>query len=506
VAGPGNILIKVGAEAGQAVRELSTVNRALGDTMTSSEKMGAGMRKAALPAAAALGAIAVAGVGAAKAAAEDAAEQEHLAGVLERTTGATKAQVAQTEDWIASLSRATGVSDSELRPALEAIVTSTGDLTKSQTLMSQALDISAASGKDISTVSTAIAKGYQGSTAALAKLVPGLSEGARKSKDFSVIMAELQEKTGGAAGEAAGTAAGQWKILTNQIGELQEALGAALLPVIDSLMPVLLRLSDFAGGNTKAITLLVAAIAALAAGILVINGVMKVYNALQLVTRAATVVWTAAQWLLNAALTANPIGLVVVALAALAVGLVVAYRKSSTFREIVAGAMDAVRVAVSALVGAFRTLLAAASSAFDWIVAHWKLALFAFGPLGAAVYLIITNFRTLEAVAKAVAGTVAAAIRTISDAIAGVVDAVKELIGWLGRVHVPHIDLPGPFAFGAVPGPSSRSSSSSSSRAAPAPVTINVTGALDPEGTARAILRVLNAHNRRQGTSLAGLF
>lgn len=503
--GPGNILIKVGAEAGQAVRELSTVNKALGDTTSSSEKMGAGMRKAAIPAAAALGAIAIAGVGAAKAAAADAAEQEHLAGVLERTTGATKAQVAQTEDWIASLARATGVSDSELRPALEKIVTSTGDLTKSQKLMSQALDISAASGKDISVVSTAIAKGYQGSTAALAKLVPGLSEGARKSKDFSVIMAELQQKTGGAAGEAAGTAAGQWKILTDQMGELQEKLGAALLPVIDALLPYLMRMSDFAGHNTTAITALVAAVGALAAIVLVVNAAMKVYVAWQTIVKVATKAWAAVQWLLNAALEANPIGLVVVALAALAAGLVIAYKRSETFREVVAGAMGAVHAAVDALAGAFRALVAAASAAFAWIVSHWKLALFAFGPIGAAVYLIITNFRTLEQVATTVAGAVAGAIRTISAAIHDVVAAVKELIGWLGRVHVPHIDLPGPFAFGAAPATAS-SSSSSSSRAAPAPVTVNVYGAVDPEGTARAIRRLLAGSDRRSGRVITGLY
>lgn len=50
---------------------------------------------------------------------------------------------------------------------------------------------------------------------------------------------------------------------------------------------------------------------------------------------AATVVMTGAQWLLNAALTANPIGLVVVAIGALVAGLVYAYTHSETFRNIV---------------------------------------------------------------------------------------------------------------------------------------------------------------------------
>ena len=50
---------------------------------------------------------------------------------------------------------------------------------------------------------------------------------------------------------------------------------------------------------------------------------------------AATVAWTGAQWLLNAALNANPIGLVVVAVVALIAVFVIAYKKSETFRELV---------------------------------------------------------------------------------------------------------------------------------------------------------------------------
>jgi hypothetical protein len=58
---------------------------------------------------------------------------------------------------------------------------------------------------------------------------------------------------------------------------------------------------------------------------------------------AASKVMAAGQWLLNAALTANPIGLVVVGIAALAAGLVLAYKKSETFRNIVNGAFGAIK-------------------------------------------------------------------------------------------------------------------------------------------------------------------
>src|SRR5690606_6058582 len=52
--------------------------------------------------------------------------------------------------------------------------------------------------------------------------------------------------------------------------------------------------------------------------------------------------WAVAQWALNAAMSANPIGLIVVAIAALVAGLVLAYKKSETFRNIVHGALSAV--------------------------------------------------------------------------------------------------------------------------------------------------------------------
>lgn len=59
-------------------------------------------------------------------------------------------------------------------------------------------------------------------------------------------------------------------------------------------------------------------------------------------TSVASKAMAAAQWLVNAAMSANPIGLIVVALAALAAGLVWAYQNSETFRNVVDGAFKAI--------------------------------------------------------------------------------------------------------------------------------------------------------------------
>lgn len=65
---------------------------------------------------------------------------------------------------------------------------------------------------------------------------------------------------------------------------------------------------------------------------------------------AAAKASAAAQWLLNGALSANPIGLVVVALVALAAGVVVAYKKSETFRDVVDTAFATAKSAISGVV------------------------------------------------------------------------------------------------------------------------------------------------------------
>ena len=90
-----------------------------------------------------------------------------------------------------------------------------------------------------------------------------------------------------------------------------------------------------------------------------------------LAVAAATRTYTAVQWLLNAAMSANPIGLVVVALVALAAGLVYAYKKSETFRDIVDAAWGAVSGAVGAawslIKGVFDAMGSATKSAWDLV-------------------------------------------------------------------------------------------------------------------------------------------
>ena len=544
MAGPGNIIIRVGADASSAIRELRGVNKPLQDVQSRGERMSAGVRRAAVPAAAALTALGVAGFAAAKAAAADQGAQAKLAGALERTAGATKTQVAAAEDFISKMSLATGTADDELRPALAQLASATGNVGTAQSRLKLALDIAAQSGKPLATVTKALAGAEDGRTAALGKLVPGLNKATLESKNMSKITGELADKTGGAAAEAAGTAEGQYKILQVRMAELQEEIGAALLPVIGKLTGLLSAAMDVAARHSGVIKVLAAVVAAVAGAILLANVGLAVYTAYTTIARAVTAAWTATQWLLNAALTANPIGLVVVALVALAAGLVIAYKKSETFRGIVQTALGAVKTAIGAVGTAFGALLTAATAAFDWVRAHWKLALFAFGPLGAIIYLVSTNFDKIKAAAskafdylKAVwkagsfaFGAVEAAVKGVADQFMRVynwaqdaIGVVRDLLNWIGRIDFPDApgwlgSLPGlapapaaaaaaigrhPLAAGPRGAPLSAGAGASGFGSGAMNITVNVFGAIDPEGTARTIRRTLRGFERRQG-GLAG--
>ena len=110
----------------------------------------------AIAGAAAFGAVTAAALGAVQAAAQDEQSQKKLADQMRRTTQATDEQIAAAEKHISSLMMQTGVTDDALRPALAALVRATGDAQFAQQNLTLALDISAATGKDLESVSLAL--------------------------------------------------------------------------------------------------------------------------------------------------------------------------------------------------------------------------------------------------------------------------------------------------------------------------------------------------------------
>jgi hypothetical protein len=416
--------------------------KGLDETATSADKLERGVGKAAIPAAAALAGLAAAGISAARAAAEDQQSAALLAQTLRNSTGATAASVAKTEEWISATSKSAAVADDELRPALATLVRATGDVSKSQDAMGVALDVSAATGKDVESVSNALAKAYAGNTASLGKLVPGIDKAVLASGDMDAIMAELARTTGGSAAAAADSAAGKWKGFQIQMGEAQEAIGGALLPIMTRLGSSLQGVAEWVQRNTTLFLVIAGVIGTLATAVLALNVAFKVYRATtaavtavqtimsaQLITTriglaalaiqttivsAATKAWAAVQWLLNAALTANPIGLVIAAIVALVAVIVILWNKNEGFRN--------------AVISAWNAIAAAASAVWDWIVnvvtAAWNLLL-----AGARAYIgvYVTIWNALRDGVAAVWDWIVNAVRA---ALAVVVNVVRTYVGF----------------------------------------------------------------------------
>ena len=138
-------------------------------------------KKAAIAFAAASAAIGAFAVSAVKAAAEDEAAQRKLAETIRSTTAATDAQIAGVEAYITKTSIAVGVTDDQLRPAFSRLVRSTNDVEDAQKLLNLALDLSAATGKPLETVTNALGRAYDGNTTALGKLGLGIDQAFKTS-------------------------------------------------------------------------------------------------------------------------------------------------------------------------------------------------------------------------------------------------------------------------------------------------------------------------------------
>jgi hypothetical protein len=207
------------------------------ETKTFSNKLDNALQKGAaafLAVGAAAGAMAIKiGIDAVKAAVEDEKAQKSLAITLRNTTKATDAQVKSVEDYIDKTARATGVADDQLRPSLDRLVRSTQDVTKAQKLQQLALDISAGTGKDLTTVTEALGKAYDGNLGALKRIGVPLDENIVKTKDFDAATKALSETFAGQADAAAQTFAGRMARIKIAIDEAKEQLGQALLPLLE---------------------------------------------------------------------------------------------------------------------------------------------------------------------------------------------------------------------------------------------------------------------------------
>jgi phage-related minor tail protein len=347
----------------------SSAIKGVGDTAkTTSESI----KDAGAKAGVAFAAISAGALLAAKSAAEDEQQTSQLVNTLKNVTGATDAQVKSVEDYINKTTLATGIADDKLRPAFQRLVQSTKDVGEAQKLTNLAMEIATAKHIDVQDAANALAKAHDGNMGALKRLGVSLDASTIKSKDFGKAVEELGTQFKGSLEANAQTAAGKMEIMTNSLNEAKESIGYALLPALTSLTGVFQKIAPFIQEHADLLGKAVLVVGALTGAVMLAGAAVKAYET---ITKAMAI----AQTLLNAVMSANPIGLVVIAIAALTAALILAYQHSETFRNIITGAFDAVKDAASAVAKAvsfaFNAALGGIKTEINAVIAMANLAI-----------------------------------------------------------------------------------------------------------------------------------
>ena len=168
------------------------------------------------------------------------------------------------------------------------------------------MDTSAATGKDLSSVTDVFTKALGGNVKALARAFPQYKKLIDSGASVDEVFAAIAKQVGGAASTAANTSAGKFQRLQVRMDELKESIGAQLLPIIEKFVPYLEKIAGWAEKNQGVVLALAAAIGVLAAGIVAANIAITL---------------------------SNPFTAIAVGIAALITGLVIAYKKFEWFRK-----------------------------------------------------------------------------------------------------------------------------------------------------------------------------
>jgi phage-related protein len=374
MAGGPSILVKIGADASGAVREITRFNKALSSKMSGFDKFKAGVDRAFLPAVGALTALSAAAIVSVKAAEESATANAKLGQVLGNM--GMESATERVDAFADSLSAEIAVAD-EVINQTQAIIATFPSLAQTADQVGGAFDRATVVIHDMAAVLDTDAKSAALQVGkALEDPVKGLSALSRAGVSFTeqqkeqikamvaagdaaaaqeLILAELERQFGGVA---KATANGSDKMAVS-FGQITEAVGFALLPAFEAITPYVQRFAKFAADNAPLMTALGVAIAAVAAAVVVL--------------KVALAAWTVVQWALNSALLANPITWIVLAIVALIGVVVLAYNKVDWFRNLVDAAWAGIQIAIEAVVNWFKdTAWPIIKVIIDAIVAYYK--------------------------------------------------------------------------------------------------------------------------------------
>jgi hypothetical protein len=295
---------------------------------TAGEKAQFAIKKAAIPAAAALAGLAAAAGPAISAASdleenlskvnvifgEGAKDIEEFAKTAATALGQSQNAVLTAAGTFGTFGKAAGLGGAELAAFSNDFTALASDLASfNNTSPEEAVNAIGAALRGEAEPLRAFGVLLNDATLKAAALELGIYSGSGALTDQQKILAAqkvIYDQTGDAQGDFAKTSDGlanSQRILSAEIKNLQVEIGKGLLPVVDAVLPFLTKFAAWASDNPKAFQIIAATIAGIATAILAVNFAMR----------------------------ANPFTLIAIGVAALVTALVIAYTKFETFRNIV---------------------------------------------------------------------------------------------------------------------------------------------------------------------------
>lgn len=481
------IVISILTDAGKA-------QAGIDKTLTKTQKLGNGVRKLAGPAAIGLGALGVAAVGAVKSLGRIERINAQTASTIKSTGGAARVTGKHVEGLAGRLENLTATEAESIQEGANVLLTFTNirnGVGKTNKIFDQSVaivtDMSRALGTDLKQQSIQVGKALNDPIKGVSALgrvgvsftaqqkaqIKALTESGNVMGAQKIILAELKKEFGGSGAAFAKTTEGQLELVGHQFGTLAESLASGLLPVLKDVAVKAQGVAKWMQKNQGTVKALIIVFAALATGVLAVNGAMAVATAIttaytaaaaamNAVTRIGTVLkyaqgtawvaWrvtvlagTAAMALaragmlaLNLAFAANPIGLIIAAVVALVAGLVWFFTQTKIGQRIWSAVWNGIKAVTLAVVNFLKPFVMAG---FKAIVTYVRTYLTIARTVATAVWngikavvrvgvaYVKTYVRGIVFVGTVFRNAFRAARQAVTDGVGRIVSTAKSLPG-----------------------------------------------------------------------------
>jgi hypothetical protein len=406
--------------------------------------------------------------------------QAQLANGIKSTGNAAHVSVGGLEDLASSIQNYSGQTDDSIVASEKLLLTFTGvrnEAGKNNDIFNQATkmtaDMAAKMGGDASKYAVQLGKALNDPAKGVSKLTKiGVTFTDAQKKQIAamqkagdtvgaqkVIMGELRKEFGGSAKAAGQTLPGQMKRAQRSFEDVSQGVVASFMPAItaaadlltNTLLPAFQAVIGWMTSHKGVVLGFAAAIGAVYAAIKVGQASAKLQAAGGLVSwikqtnlaAGATKIWAGVQAAFNAIMDANPIVLIIIGIVALVAAIVIAYKKSETFRNIVQAAFRAIAGAAKAMLGVLKTvfkgLVAAFKAVWDVVKAGAKLYYtFFVKPWIVAVQTVVGWVRRLPGWVGSAFNAVVSAVKTALSVLYDIIVGPYVLAWrWISGTLVP---------------------------------------------------------------------